>query len=114
MRSFTLLLAAFVLALAVAASAAAKVTKYTFTDVTFSDGTNGIVYAGVKETNRSILTACNYHSSSGASLGTTPTPSRRTTRPLCGSSASTTSTSATASQAAGRRSGDRPAVPQQR
>jgi hypothetical protein len=69
MRSFTLLLAAFVLALAVAASAAAKVTKYTFTDVTFSDGTNGIIYAGVKETNRSILTACNYHSSSGASLG---------------------------------------------
>jgi hypothetical protein len=69
MRSFTLLLAAFVLALAVAASAAAKVTKYTFTDVTFSDGTNGIIYAGVKETNRSILTACNYHSASGASLG---------------------------------------------
>jgi opacity protein-like surface antigen len=70
MRSFTLLLAAFVLALAVAASAAAKVTKYRFTDVTFSDGTNGIIYAGVKETNRSILTACNYHSSSsGASLG---------------------------------------------
>lgn len=69
MRSLVLLVAAFVLALAVAASAAARVTKYTFTDVTFPDGTHGIIYAGVKETNRSLLTACNYHSDSGASLG---------------------------------------------
>jgi hypothetical protein len=69
MRSFALLLGAFVLALALAASAAAKVTKYTFTDVTFSDGTSAIIYAGVKETTRSILTACDYHSSTGASLG---------------------------------------------
>jgi hypothetical protein len=69
MRSLAILFAAFVLALAVAASAAAKVTKYTFAGVTFPDGTNGIIYAGVKVTNRSILTACDYHTSSGASLG---------------------------------------------
>jgi hypothetical protein len=48
------------------------VTKYTFRDVTLSDGTttvSGIIYAGVKVTNRSTLTNCDYHSSSGASLG---------------------------------------------
>jgi hypothetical protein len=69
MRSVTLLLVAFVLALTVAASAAAAVTKYTFRNVTFSDGTTGVIYAGVKVTNKSTLTACDYHSSTGASLG---------------------------------------------
>jgi len=69
MRLLTPVLLAFVLALVLAASASAAVTKYTFGNVTFSDGTTGIIYAGVKVTNRSTLTACNYHSTSGASLG---------------------------------------------
>jgi hypothetical protein len=69
MRSIALLLAAFALALALAASAAGAVTKYTFQNVTFPDGTTGVIYAGVKLTNKSTLTACNYHSSTGASLG---------------------------------------------
>jgi hypothetical protein len=69
MRSLAILVLAVVLALALAASAAARVTKYTFDNVTFSDGTTGTIYAGVKVTNRSTLTSCGYHSSSGASLG---------------------------------------------
>jgi hypothetical protein len=69
MRALALFLVAFVLALALAATAAAKVTKYTFRDVTFPDQTTGIIYAGVKETNRSNLTACNYFSDTGQSLG---------------------------------------------
>jgi hypothetical protein len=69
MRSLKALLVAFALALALPAAASARVTKYTFSPVTFSDGTTGIIYAGVKVTNRSTLTACDYHSSTGASLG---------------------------------------------
>jgi hypothetical protein len=66
---FTPLLVAIAVALMLAASAAAKVTKYTFENVTFPDGTTGTIYAGVKVTNRSTLTACGYHSSTGQSLG---------------------------------------------
>ena len=69
MRSIALLLVASVLTLGLAASAAARVTKYTFRDVPFPDGTTGIIYAGVKQVNRSNLTACNYFTNDGRSLG---------------------------------------------
>jgi hypothetical protein len=69
MRLLRLLAVALVLTLVIAASATAGVTKYTFTGVEFPDGNVGVIYAGVKVTNKSNLTACGYHSSDGHSLG---------------------------------------------
>jgi hypothetical protein len=59
-----LLIAALVLAVALvlAAPAAAKVTKFTFNDVTYPDGTTGEIEASVKNTNQSHLTYCGYFS----------------------------------------------------
>jgi hypothetical protein len=49
-------------ALVLTASALAGVTKYTFNEVTYPDGTTGEIEAGVKDTNRSDLTNCSYFS----------------------------------------------------
>jgi hypothetical protein len=45
-----------------ATGAPAKVTKFTFSDVTYSDGTTGEIEASVKNTNKSHLTYCGYFS----------------------------------------------------
>ena len=53
---------ALLFALVLTASAFAGVTKYTFNDVTYPDGTTGEIEAGVKDTNKSDLTNCTYFS----------------------------------------------------
>lgn len=45
-----------------AVPAAAKVTKFTFNDVMYPDGTTGEIEASVKSTNKSHLTYCGYFS----------------------------------------------------
>lgn len=58
-----LIATAVVLAMLVfAAAAPAKVTKFTFNDVTYSDGTTGEIEASVKNTNNTHLTYCGYFS----------------------------------------------------
>jgi hypothetical protein len=44
------------------ASALAGVTKYTFNDVTYPDGTTGEIEAGVRDTKKSDHTNCTYFS----------------------------------------------------
>lgn len=36
-------------------------SKFTFADVTFSDGTSGVIEAGSKRTNKSDFTTCEYY-----------------------------------------------------
>ncbi|HEX5502562.1 MAG TPA: hypothetical protein VFW96_08050 [Thermomicrobiales bacterium] len=44
------------------ALAASNVTKSTFDNVTFSDGTTGVIEAGVKTVNKGSFTTCDFYS----------------------------------------------------
>ena len=70
MRKLIALAVVVATTLALAGTAQAKVTKYTFNDVAFPDGTSGEIEASVKTTNKSQLVYCGYFSSGYAdSLG---------------------------------------------
>ena len=70
MRHALVSFAVVVAMLVFAAAAPAKVTKFTFNDVTYPDGTTGEIEASVKNTNKSHLTYCGYFSDDYAeSLG---------------------------------------------
>ena len=62
MRQLLVVAVMLAAALVLAAAAAAEVTKFTFQDVTYSDGTTGEIEASVKNTNKSHLTYCGYFS----------------------------------------------------
>jgi hypothetical protein len=49
--------------------AVAGVTKATFSNVVFSDGTVGTIYAGSKITNKAMFTECDYQDNHGQYLG---------------------------------------------
>ena len=49
--------------------AVAGVTKATFSNVVFSDGTVGTIYAGSKITNKAVNTECDYQDANGQYLG---------------------------------------------
>ena len=70
MKRLIALVCAVTTMLALAGTAQAKVTKFTFNDVTFPDGTTGEIEASVKLTNKSQLVYCGYFSAGYAeSLG---------------------------------------------
>lgn len=66
-----LVLVVLALALLIPSTVAlAKNVKYTFEDVTFSDGTEGVIEAAVKQNKKTEFTSCEYFAADyGAFLG---------------------------------------------